>query len=150
MIPSMQIETGTISSTVMQYSRDLVGAWDSYVLFDCADAGQTEEYALIVADKYENGVFYAPCTVYHFENIQVSDSLGHNTMTYTCTPYTVNQNINFPSNNQHLIVYSSIDGYPKLERSVENYETLGFVLFGVAITVCIVHVVLQSVIRRFG
>ena len=152
MIPSYTIETGTISSTVMQYARDLIGAWDSYVLYDCDDSGQDEEYALIVSQKYDSlqGVFKSPCTVYQFVNTPVTDSHGHPTNTYVMNTFQVNQDLSFPVNNSNMIVYSSVSGYPQLERSVENYENQAFVLFGFAVTVCIIHVVLQSVIRRFG
>lgn len=148
-MPTMTIETGTISSTVLSYAQNMVNEWQYYVLFDSDDTGNDEEYTMICADDFQNDSFVSP-VVYVFRQIQVTDSHNHLTSTYQIQRYEWAADLAFPSNNNNLVVYTNIPDsyYPNFEKRVDNAQTQNLLLFTWLVPVVVFFVAMQFIMRK--
>lgn len=155
---SMQIETGTISDTVVQYAKGFIDFdYDYYLLFDNVDYDtDIEECALVVGGKYdyENNEFVAPYNIYYFKRVPVGN-VPFTSYTYTVQQYQIeNQNLSFPQNNDHYVLYTNINNeYPAIyqERGLEHAQNIvGYVVMPVLLIGCIVFVLLQQIFRHNG
>ena len=155
---SLQIETGTISDTVVQYAKGLIDFdYDYYLLFDNADSdNDIEEYALIVGGKYDYDLneFEAPYNIYYFKRVPVG-SAPFTSYTYTVYHYFIeNQNLSFPQNNDGYMLYTNINNdYPTIYQEgglTHAQNVVGYVVMPVLLIGCIVFVLLQQIFRHNG
>ena len=155
---SLQIETGTISDTVVTYAKGLID-FDSnyYLLFDNEDYNSDEEEtALIIGNYYDfdNNQFVAPYDIYYFKRVPVG-SAPFVSYTYTVHKYSIsNQNFSFPQNNNHYIMYTNVSAdYPQIyqERGLSHAQNIvAYVAMPCVLIGCIVFVLLQQIFRHDG
>lgn len=147
------VETGTISDTAIRFASGFIGDFDYYYLYDNIDENSDiEEYTLILSDNYdsENNEFVAPVKYIKIYNRPIANGPFHS---YSYSIATFQTNSALPTNTESWLVYSNVsDDYSKIvERGVTHEQNVvGFVVVPLCILLCILHVLLQQILRHDG
>lgn len=149
------VETGTISDTAIRFASGFIGDFDYYYFYDNIDINSDiEEYTLILSDNYdsENNEFVAPVKYIKIYNRPISNE-PFSARSYSYSIATFQTNSALPTNTESWLVYSNVsDDYSKIVERGVNHEqnVVGFVVMPVCIIVCILHVLLQQILRHDG
>lgn len=128
---------GTISSTPLQYARDIVaGSRSDYLFIRSAD----NEYKLIFYEGVQENV-YSDCTVFTFW--QQTDNTPYNY--YWAYRHNTADSVTVQHGN-NAVIYGSADNLPHLREGVEGYafSTLA------VLVMCIIFCVIDRILRHTG
>lgn len=137
MSESYTVYAGTISSTPLQYARDiLAGSRSDYLFFRSGE----NEHKLILYKETENNVF-SDCSVFTFWQQSDGSPYGyywaynaHDVDSVTVQRY------------NNAVIYGSFDDMPHLREGVESYAFSTLALLGC----CVVFCIIDRVFRHTG
>lgn len=146
-VVSNQVTNGFVSE-VKQYAVDLLPANYEYMLFGNAHLS----WILITGKHFDENAFSGNVKVYHiYQDEYIPNSAAH-TWFCDCIDYSGIDDFSYTidDDTEGYLYYASFGDNPRLERRIENAEIQAHVWFASLVCVCVLHVLLQQIFRRFG
>lgn len=146
-IVSNQVTNGFVRE-VKDYAIDILPYNYEYMLFGNAHLS----WMLVTGKHYSNGAFSGDVKVYHIYQDEYIQNSPATTWFCDCIDYSAIENFSYTidDDTEGFLYYASFGDNPRLERGVENAEFQAHILFAPAVCVCVLHVILQQIFRRFG